>query len=137
MSPQALRFAQGRILGETNSSWYVGDITPENEIRVMECISKLDTHEIKSPYREDIRPDRDGEEYVRSVKISHRREPDGKYAELIRIIQRPTVTAIGSTLHRLEVGAYTMCFILELRLLSGSSRYLQSTVPFRTGAQGM
>jgi hypothetical protein len=52
MSPQALRFAQGRILGETNSSWYVGDITPENEIRVMECISKLDTHEIKSPYRE-------------------------------------------------------------------------------------
>ena len=84
MSPQALRFAQGRILGETNSSWYVGDITPENEIRVMECISKLDTHEIKSPYREDIRPD--GEEYVRSVKISHRREPDGKYAELIRIL---------------------------------------------------
>ena len=34
--------------------------------------------------REDIRPD--GEEFVRSVKISHRREPDGKYTELIRII---------------------------------------------------
>ena len=30
-------------------------------------ISKLDTDEIKSPYREDIRPD--GEEFVRSVKI--------------------------------------------------------------------
>ena len=27
MSPQALRFAQGRILGETNTSWYVGEVT--------------------------------------------------------------------------------------------------------------
>ena len=67
MSPQALRFAQGRILGETNTSWYVGEVTLENERRIMECISKLDTDEIKSPYREDIRPD--GEEFVRSVKI--------------------------------------------------------------------
>ena len=62
MSPQALRFAQGRILGETNTSWYVGEVTLENERRIMECISKLDTDEIKSPYREDIRPD--GEEFV-------------------------------------------------------------------------
>ena len=49
MSPQALRFAQGRILGETNTSWYVGEVTLENERRIMECISKLDTDEIKSP----------------------------------------------------------------------------------------
>ena len=41
MSPQALRFAQGRILGETNTSWYVGEVTLENERRIMECISKL------------------------------------------------------------------------------------------------
>ena len=57
MSPQALRFAaaaRGRILGETNTSWYVGEVTLENERRIMECISKLDTDsdEIKSPYRD-------------------------------------------------------------------------------------
>ena len=81
-------------------------------------ISKLDTDEIKSPYREDIRPD--GEEFVRSVKISHRRRPDGKYTELIRIIHE----VLGASVENYEPDMYDSITLNDTQVCRRQAAYI-------------